>query len=157
MLRARGINMFFDTMRYENAFFGRRADVDRIKALLERGLDATLETFEALIVKYGEASKRNLWTFPRLLSDMSIDEVAVADVIPLDCIVQSAKPVSRLSFCNEVQITGMAPEIIEQMFVNRAVLVNEGDAHAIERWPNVPEPISVTLRTFGAKEGWTFP
>ena len=53
LLTCKGVSFLFDTLRYEDAFPCRKADVEALKRSM-KGLEAVLDDFTLLICKYGE-------------------------------------------------------------------------------------------------------
>jgi len=76
LLHTRGLDFLFDTLRYDNAFLPRRADVDRIIAVSNDYLKHHMDRFTLLLAKYDfkGATKPN-WTPARLLTTQEFEYI----------------------------------------------------------------------------------
>lgn len=159
LLRGHGIRQLFDTLRYENAFFCRRADVELLKHRMAEGeRKAFTEPIEVMICQIGSGRKPN-WTYGRLLTSQQLKELPLEDVIRGEADFTQSKPTSRIRAINEVEVTGTLVDVLEAMFINNACPAEESGAHVIESAPHqLLEPITVKLKTFSAVPGgWRVP
>jgi len=154
LLTCKGVSFLFDTLRYEDAFPCRKADVEALKRSM-KGLEAVLDDFTLLICKYGEG--RPNWTLPRLMSTQRLEVLPYATVVVMDPDFSAPKPGSRLKYSNEVTVTGTLDTILDTLYLNHAMPASEADAHIIEQAPYSPdETLTVRLRNFGCTPGWDF-
>ena len=136
VLRSNGLDMVFDMMRYDNAFLGRKADVDHICDTLENGdVRFAIQPFSILLVRFDWRGKtKPNWTPQRLLSTQSYefitDPMTLYD-IHSDVTEWHIKPPAK--FKSIIEFTGTPCEIIRLMHANRAFPASEGDANQIER------------------------
>jgi len=162
ILHSSGLNMVLDSMRYDQAFFCRKSDVEHIVETLEGGKPRfAIMPFSLLLGRFDWRGKtKPNWTPQRLLSGMEYEYIDdPMKLFDLRSEVESwhIKPPAKLK--SIVDVTGNPTYILRTMHMNRAFPENEVDAHKIERGFHAPnEAITVRLQTYTNKEReWGFP
>jgi hypothetical protein len=152
LLKCRGTNEVFNTLRYERAFFARSADVNRLRQLMGAAATAILTELELLIAAYSW-NNRPHWTYGRLLSTMSLTELKPHELYDLNADFTIAKAAKRLKVRSDITVEGTAPEIMQFMLENRGMPAREEDAHRLEHTIYDPDkPITMTVTLFATFE-----
>jgi hypothetical protein len=134
-----GPNHVFDVMRYENAFFNRRFDVELIKQVMHQGLLANCNVL-IYLGKYGCVP----WTHERLLSYQKLVEIDTEKLHYLNAKIQSTKAPHTFRYAHDIQVTGLPNDILDAMYENQASPATEGDSAILERMLQDPDS-SVTV------------
>lgn len=156
-----GLGHFLDTLRYDRAFLVRPMDLDHLIAVAKNPMDY-FRPARLLLGKYSFG--RADWTYERLMSWQSLDEIAdpklmYSKLAPFE----ASKLLSqqKFKFRTTCEFTGNLEYILRTMFVNRAFPGNEGDAHIMERalQNNDGEEITVSLCNFEStpEPSWRMP
>jgi hypothetical protein len=156
ILHSRGLDNVFNTMRYDSAFFARRADFERIVQSLQNYGEALTHRFTILLAKYDWSGiTKAHWTPARLLSDQEYEQIHSAQSLyELNSEMTTLRPTKPLKWKSELEITDTLPRILQAMFDNQAFPSDEGSAHQIERAFYVSEqkPMTVKLANFQMTE-----
>lgn len=160
-LHAKGVNHLFDTMRYDNAFLARPADLALLESLAGEGMEFAVAPLAVLLCRPAESGKPG-WTHQRLLRNQRFEEVLdsrrltheLSNVGPAGYF--KAKPVLR--WRGVVEVTSVLRGVLRIMFTNRAVPADEGSARRIEdAYYRIAEPVTVSLATYrAARAPWDF-
>lgn len=118
-----GINLLFDTMRYEGAFFTRKEEVIKLLKIMEDEFPI-LNTFDCVLGAYG----KHTWTHERLMSMMKFEELLHTEAFTLPLSVDIA-PSQPLRYRSEITLHDVTPaQIVQAMCINKAYPVNESEA-----------------------------
>jgi len=157
IIHSRGLNHVFDMMRYDSAFFARRADLDNILEKVKTG-KVTLNRFAILLAKYDwhGITKPN-WTPARLCGDQEYEQIHdPAALYELNSEMTSLRPTKTLKIGTNLELTAPLEDILKVMFDNHAFPADEGSAHKIERefYVEDHQPITVTLGNYQQTESF---
>lgn len=157
----RGLNNFFDTMRYDTAFFARKSDVEHIIAMSKNYGDVNLSPFSILLAKYDwRGPTKPTWTPARLLKDQEFQEVDLAGLYELNANFMAPRPTKQLRIKSEIEITGDLSYVLMAMYDNHGVPADEKSSHIIERsfYSDEPQPMTVNLLNYQLEENyWKLP
>lgn len=161
VLHTRGLNLVFDIMRYDSAFFARRSDVDLVLRVMADYQSHHMQPFSLLLGKYDYRGKTMPnWTPVRLLSHQEFEEITdPLALYDLGSSFTDLKPPKPLRVRSELEITGTLPYIIETMFLNKAFPNHETNSGEIDRQFHEPNKSFTTqLANFQYDEkNWTLP
>lgn len=146
LLSSRGLHDVFDFMRYERAFFARKADVETIS--LAHCPANVLNHFHILIGKY-EYRRMGDWSVNRLCSDQRLEILRdPQELWNLKADISSFQ--SKFTVQSTIDFTGTLSQILDVMWTNSATPYQEVDARKIEQgfYEEPSKLISVVLLTF---------
>lgn len=134
VLKCRGISELFDLLRYDRAFLVRQSDMERIADLFNDELKSMMTPLEIVIASYGWSAKPQ-WTYNRLLSNMSITELKINEIMRLECDFSAFEANPKLKLRSDINITGSSRDVLRVMYQNQAMPCREEDARRIEHMP----------------------
>lgn len=161
ILRSSGMNMVLDTMRYDQAFFCRKSDVENIIESLDGKPRFAIKPFNILLGRFDWRGKtKPNWTPERLMTGMEfeyIDDPLKLYELKSEIDLWQIKPLVK--FKSVIEVTGTPAYILRTMHLNRAYIENENDARKVERgFHQAEKALVVKLQTFFDQEReWIFP
>jgi len=149
IVQTRGIDAFFDLLRYERAFLARRRDLDALLESIKTGrpTEATFTNFEFLLAKFSWAKPN--WTYNRLLSTTKLKEVSYPEIFPLGSNFEGIRSKPKLNVRSDITVQGTMAEVLEVMWKNHAMPASENDSNRLEHCVyTLDHPESIELTTF---------